>query len=97
MKSTDLLRHVREYARHPYTSLGGYPLILYTTSSDVLCCDCVKNNYRQISTSTHARAWDGWAASGVDIYYEGPPAYCANCNAEIESAYGDPEAEGAEA
>lgn len=36
------------------------------------------------------------AATQADIYYEGPNVFCCECNAEIESAYGDPDAPSAE-
>ena len=97
MKQADLLRRVRQYARHPYTDLGGYPLILFMQDSEALCPDCTKTNYKYISESTRHFARDGWQAAGIDIYYEGPSLACCHCGAEIESAYGDPEAENNEA
>lgn len=64
------------------TDLGCYPIEYVTHDGDILCADCAKTavlDDREVVTS--------------DIYYEGPTEYCAGCNREIESAYGDPDAE----
>ena len=62
-----------------FTSVGCYTLAYYTESGDTLCCDCAADPENE--------------ATQVDVYYEGPTQYCEACNAEIESAYGDPDAE----
>lgn len=39
---------------------------------------------------------DDWTDKDIiayDVHYEGAPLQCENCNALIESAYGDPEAD----
>ena len=62
-----------------YAWPGGYPIVYITDDCEIICPKC-KNTESEIYT-------DGdW-----DVYYEGPPEICVNCNAEIESAYGDPE------
>lgn len=62
------------------TSLGGYPTIAILGDSSVLCPDCARNVY----------LCDGSDVS-LDVYWEGEPLYCEDCNKEIDSAYGDPE------
>jgi hypothetical protein len=64
---------------------GGYPILYLTTKADILCATCAKDNLDQGEDCP-------WPVVGWDIHYEGPSEYCANCNAEIESAYGDPDA-----
>lgn len=61
---------------------GLYPVIYTTDDGDVLCGECAKRVFimdREDVTS--------------DIYYEGPTVQCDGCGREIESAYGDPDAE----
>lgn len=66
---------------------GGYPLVYVCRDGEVVCADCAVENI----------VYGEWSHSddvlGADVFYEGPPEYCANCNREIESAYGDPDAE----
>lgn len=59
---------------------GGGPLIyLMGDNEEIACSDCAAYNTDAIITR--------------EIYYEGPTRYCESCNAEIVSAYGDPDAE----
>lgn len=88
-----ILHDVREAVRHPYAWPGGYPIYVYMTDGEMLCRDCVRSNYREISHATRHKERSGWAAAGVDVYWEGPNMFCAQCNKELESAYGDPDAE----
>jgi hypothetical protein len=48
------------------------------------------------ASATIARRRSDWRCEGVQIHWEGPPESCAHCNAQIESAYGDPDADEAE-
>ena len=65
----------------PFTSLGGYPLI-FIDGGGVLCADCAR---RAFTNKTYSPGY-----FSCDIYYEGPPYLCDDCNCTIESAYGDP-------
>ena len=57
----------------------GYPIIYYDKKNgDVLCNKCAGDEPEENILS--------------DAYWEGPVQYCAVCGAEIESAYGDPDA-----
>jgi hypothetical protein len=62
-----------------YAWPGGYPMEYITGECDVICHECAREAYR-----------NGEHVTG-DVYSEGPTQYCAACNREIESAYGDPE------
>ena len=60
---------------------GGYPIIyVLERTGDYLCNKCA---------GTSDEDYDGKLLS--DVYWEGPTVYCDGCNAEIESAYGDPD------
>ena len=84
---------------------GCYPLAYLTGDNETLCAACATRQlasnredlaayltgcesiadlryYRVAPTDTVA-AWY--------VHWEGPPDVCADCNREIESAYGDPE------
>lgn len=67
-----------------YAWPGGYPIIYEDRDNNTLCPACA-NKLRHDE-------FDGepvW----YDVYWEGPVLYCEECNAEIKSAYGDPEGE----
>ena len=55
---------------------GGYPLLYIDKDNAVLCADCAHQEEENIEA--------------IDIHHEGPSEFCVECNAEIESAYGDP-------
>jgi hypothetical protein len=62
---------------------GGYPILYWDeTNSDAFC---------------GRHAWSIVVREDVpltaEIFYEGPPTWCAEGSHEIESAYGDPDAE----
>jgi hypothetical protein len=65
-----------------YAWPGGYPIIYVTTDGSVLCADC--------ATEDMAEGDGTLSVAGADVHYEGPSEFCADCNVEIESAYGDP-------
>ena len=69
---------------------GGYPIVYVCSDGGTLCADCVNREVDNIDDSTRRKLRDGWALAGCDVHYEGPPIICNHCNAEIESAYGDP-------
>jgi hypothetical protein len=91
-----ILKDVKHAARHKYAWPGGYPLLLVMSEGEVLCTDCARSEFRAIASATISRSRDGWRCEGVQIHWEGPPHSCAHCNAQIESAYGDPDADEAE-
>jgi hypothetical protein len=66
----------------PYAWPGGYTVEYLTPDGGVLCADCARSE-----------VIDNRGTVSADTYYEGPAEYCAGCNREIASAYGDPDAE----
>lgn len=89
----ETMQDVKEFIRAPFAFPGGYPKVLIMADGETLCATCAKSEYRLISDSTRHASRDGWQAFGVDLHMEGAPLTCAHCGAEIESAYGDPEAD----
>lgn len=70
-----------EYPAH--TGLGAYPFVYLTENGEYVCPECVNNDVADVEEDI----------TGYFVYYEGPTEWCVVCNAEIESAYGDPEAD----
>ena len=71
-----------------YAWPGGYTILyLEDRTNDVLCAQCARETLLE----------------GTDlpltpfVHWEGSLEYCASCNSELESEYGDPEAEESEA
>jgi hypothetical protein len=56
---------------------GGYTILYATHQGHVLCNECATKEAEDIEV--------------VTTYDEGPDLYCEECNAVIESSYGDPE------
>ncbi len=81
----DGVAHVRDYMKHamftPYAWPGGYPVVFGLSDGSILCAHCAE---RVFIMENEPSVW-------AEIHYEGPSIWCDECNAEIESAYGDPE------
>jgi len=88
-----VIEAVKDLIRQPHTWPGGYSKRLVMADGEVLCCACAKAEFPSIVQSTKSHARDGWEAAGVDVHWEGPPDYCAHCNVEMPSEYGDPDDE----
>lgn len=75
---------------------GGYPLV-YRFADGADCCPGCANGengseaFIQDGGSTRDPSDRQWRIIGADVHYEGAPITCDHCNAEIASAYGDPE------
>lgn len=67
---------------------GGYPLIYTDSTNSDLCAPCATTLYNQCIYGDNETSYTllGWY-----IHYEGCSVFCAECNKEIESAYGDPD------
>lgn len=92
MGRNEMMQAVKGFIREPFAFPGGYPKVLIMQDGECLCATCAKAEYRQVSDATrHPFTNTQWQAIGVDIHWEGAAIQCANCNADIESAYGEPE------
>lgn len=84
MSAAALLRDVRRMARYRYSWPGGYALALVMTDGGILCADCVRAEYRQISYETRHGLRGGWSAAGVDHAENwDEPATCDHCGKTI--------------
>jgi hypothetical protein len=83
LRKAEAYKEVIDELFTPYTWLGDSPII-YTIADDctILCADCARKIYFNERIDINSL-----------VYNEGPTEYCEECNAEIESAYGDPEEE----
>jgi hypothetical protein len=70
-----------------YAWPGGYPIYYLDGENSTLCADCATKS------ADDADEIPKFKPEACDVYYEGPTIFCDGCNAEIESAYGDPDAE----
>jgi len=59
---------------------GGYPIRYFDYDCESICADCA-----------NVHDWSDARIIAAEVFWEGSADICANCNAEIESAYGDPE------
>ena len=65
-----------------YAWPGGYTVMFIDDSGNVYCADCAKRAFITEKIDFSCGSFD-----------EGPSEYCCDCNREIESSYGDPEAD----
>jgi len=74
---------------------GGYPIVYVMSDGETMCPACANGENGSLARTEDGpddMPRDGWRIEGYDVHYEGPPEICCHCNAEIESAYGDPDA-----
>jgi hypothetical protein len=71
-------------ALRAFSEWGGYPIIYITQCGEVLCAACAT----VITDYTPYLEDDPIVA--VDVFYEGADEHCAECNAVVEPAYGNP-------
>jgi len=86
-----------ERSRQPLPAFawpGGYPIVYLCHDGECLCPDCVNKEIERVDDEMrHPAPGDQFRVFAAECHYEGAPIICANCNAEIESAYGDPDAQ----
>ena len=66
---------------------GGYPIIYLDRENSTLCAKCATRDFKDSSVRAE------YKPIACDVYWEGPTIQCDDCNADIESAYGDPDTE----
>ncbi len=66
-----------------YTCPGGYPLFYLDGHDSTLCPKCATECLSNDTPSLRPVA--------CAVHWEGEPLSCEECNADIESAYGDPD------
>ena len=81
-RPVDQSMHVPGGALDAYAWPGGYPVIYLDSCGEVLCAACAEVDRDDPDTKP---------LQGCGVHWEGAPEYCAECNVEIPSAYGEPE------
>lgn len=71
---------------------GGYPITYLLADGGVLCPACANGDNGSEATEDPG-ADKEWRLAASDVHWEGPASTCECCGAELESAYGDPDAE----
>jgi hypothetical protein len=71
-----------------FTSVGSYPIVYVTADGGHLCPACANGENGSEASETHEDKQ--WRLTMAGVHWEGAPLECAHCNADIESAYGDP-------
>ena len=76
-----------EWGSHAWP--GGYQIHYVTKDGGVLCHNCANDNLMRTIDPDDEQFYivDG------DVHWEGAPLMCDHCGREIESEYGDPDAE----
>lgn len=72
-----------------YAWPGGYELHYYTKDGGVLCHNCANEHVMRTVDPDDEQFY----IVGGDVYWEGPATQCDHCGHDIESEYGDPDAE----
>jgi hypothetical protein len=72
---------------------GGYTIVYYTRDGSELCAECATGIMAEVqSASTFVPPPDETDKPiDCDTYDEGPVIFCAECNKEMASSYGDPD------
>ena len=84
---------LKEYKENPFAFPGGYQLNAIMGDGERMCHTCVTTE-DQVFEGENEPFYNedkDWQFLGVEIYWEGPPIQCANCNKELRSEYGDPD------
>lgn len=92
-------RSFKDAARTPYAWPGGYPTYVLMADGEACCIKCARSEARIIlqvirineHENTYPQFDPEWLPIAHEVNWEDDSLYCANCNARIESAYGENE------
>ena len=74
---------IHSVARDRYAWPGGYPLIAMV-DGDILCADCVRENYRNILADTFRDGWGTWKVTWTGCtQFDEHELLCGHCGAVI--------------
>lgn len=81
-------KELRKALRTPYAWPGGYPMYIVLSDGGMLCRECARTEYREMSRALRdPRLYDsGWRPVAAVVLWEGPEE-CAHCNSPLEVAY----------
>jgi len=80
LKSVDLKNAIRTKYAWP----GGYEIFGIASDGAVICCDCMREEYRQIAYARMHNLTDGWRIDAIDCAANTDAhIYCEHCNKVI--------------
>jgi hypothetical protein len=88
------IAELKHALRNPFAFPGGYTLAFYCWDGERLCPKCVRAEFKQVvreKATPLPRSYHQWRVDYIDVHWEGPPDFCAHCNVELPSEYGDPD------
>lgn len=72
---------LKRVIRDKYAWPGGYEMFGITSDGAVLCCDCMRKEFRQIAWSRLHDVNDGWKVEAIGHDGElDDTTYCDHCN-----------------
>lgn len=80
---------LRELARNKYAWPGGYGLLALMGDNQIVCADCIKENYRLVLDATITGHDREWFFSESFVHWEGDSLQCAHCGRELPPEYSD--------
>jgi hypothetical protein len=87
----------------PFAWPGGYIIVFYDESGEMLCRDCAINHVYGYDTTDESES-PQTAKQMIEkshrvyssIYWEGPDEACSDCGSALPSAYGEPDEDSSE-
>jgi hypothetical protein len=74
-------KEIKSLIRQKFAWPGGYQIFLVTSDGGELCCDCARQEYRQIVWDKMHGASTGWNVEGKFLSCDvEEPIYCDHCN-----------------
>lgn len=92
-ENRELISYVKDFAKHPFSFIGGYPKVLIMRDGGCLCSDCTKSEFKRLLEELRDECDPAWMPLSIELHVEGRAMTCDHCYSDIESAYGDPEQE----
>ena len=88
---TPILAAFKQAIRSQYRGRlrGGYTIALYMMNGERICNSCAREQWPEICSDT-IDGYGQWQAGHTEVYWEGPPQHCVQCNKPQDSEYGDP-------
>ena len=86
MKTRQTINRIKNAIRNKFAWPGGYALFGICSDGALLCCDCMRENFRKIIRSVKNNVSDGWRVDALT--HSGEMEFdddqCAHCNRELE-------------
>ena len=77
-------KRLKDAIRQHYAWPGGYEIYGITSDGALLCCDCMRKEYKLIAWSRRHECNDGWRVIALTLDCDlDEPESCAHCNKAI--------------